>query len=118
MFNIIDDLFGRNWFDRPFYESQKYKVYKDSENNKEIIVANTLGVSADDLVLEFSEEQPDVLILKGETDNAITGKSSIAYSWKINVDVIKSIDMEVKDGYTYITFIKKEISNKIAINRK
>jgi hypothetical protein len=46
------------------------------------------------------------------------GSSSIKYAWKVNVDVIDSIDMEVKDGFTYITLNKKQIKNEIAINRK
>jgi hypothetical protein len=119
MFNLIDDIFGnRNWFDRPFYESNKYKVYKDNEKNCEIIVANTLGIAKEDLVLHFSEEDKTMLELAGETDNPIMGASSIKYAWKVNVDVIDSIDMEVKDGFTYITLNKKQIKNEIAINRK
>ena len=119
MFNLINDVLNHsNWFERPFYESEKYAVYKDAEKNTETIVANTLGIAAEDLVLEFSEEDSSLLVLKGETKNDIIGTMSISYSWKINTEVVQSIDMEVKDGYTYITLAKKEIQNKIAINRK
>lgn len=119
MFDLVNDIFGRrNWFDRPFYESKKYEVYKDDENNREIIVANTLGIAKDDLILQFAEQDPSMLELKGETNNPITGPSSIEYAWRVNVENIESIDMEVKDGFTYITFNKKQINNNIAINRK
>lgn len=117
MFNM-SEFFGPNWFDRPFYEVQKYKVYEDKENNRDVIVANTLGITSEDLTLSFSPEDKRVLCLTGETTHPLTGTSRVSYSWKVNIDIIDSIEMEVKDGYTYISLLKKEISNKITINRK
>jgi HSP20 family molecular chaperone IbpA len=107
------DLIWKNWT-RPMLETSGYKITET--NDGFLILANTVGVSKDDLKLEL---KGSMLSLSGKTSIIDNFVNSVNYQWNI-VDLrhrIKSVDYLCKDGLTYIYLVLKDNEvNAININ--
>lgn len=100
---------------RPMKEVERYRVYNVDENTS-VLVANTLGVSKDDLEVKMTG---DVLTIAGKTKNDdIKDESSVDYSFRLSKErKVASITWKNADGFTYVYFHfdkPREISVKYA----
>jgi hypothetical protein len=98
------DLIWKNWT-RPIREMQGW--VQDKTKDGYVILANTIGVSKDDLKLEF---EGNTLTLSGKTEIMGGFVTSANYRWNISElrSQIKNVDYLVKDGFTYIYIVTKE----------
>ena len=108
-FDEINTLLA-GWLDgtfaRPVKEVQRYRIY-NLDDNRAILVANTVGVSKEDLKVNMAG---DVLTIKGETKNPDTeAVSSVDYSFRLSKEK-KATKVEWKnaDGFTYVYFYFEE----------
>lgn len=106
------DLIWKNWT-RPMLETSGYKITETKDGF--LILANTVGVSKDDLKLEL---KGSMLSLNGKTSIVDNFVNSVNYQWNI-VDIkdrIKSVDYLCKDGLTYVYLVLKDYeANNIEI---
>lgn len=119
MRTILDDfdlLFNR--FTRPVKDMSPYKVIRDTD--KITIVVNTLGLSKDDVKVDFDADK--ILTIKGETsldDITFNNIVNIGLSLASLKQEIASIDYTVKDGLTYVNVnLKEREKPAIPINYK
>ena len=108
-FDEINALLA-GWIDgsyaRPIKEVQRYRIY-NLDDNRALLVANTLGVAKEDLKVNMSG---DVLTIKGETTNKDTeAVSSVDYSLRLSKEKkISKIEWKNADGFTYVYFYFEE----------
>ena len=108
-FDEINNLLA-GWLDgtfaRPVKEVQRYRIY-NLDDNRAVLVANTLGVSKDDLKVNMSG---DILTIKGETTNKDTeAVSSVDYSFRLSKEKkVSKIEWKNADGFTYVYFYFEE----------
>ena len=108
-FDEINNLLA-GWLDgtfaRPVKEVQRYRIY-NLDDNRAVLVANTVGVSKEDLKVNMSG---DVLTIKGETTNKDTeAVSSVDYSLRLSKEKkISKIEWKNADGFTYVYFYFEE----------
>lgn len=100
MFFDFDTNFYR--FTRNLKDMYPYEIIR--KDNKATIVHNVVGLSKDDIKIEPEREgNADYLVISGEKKNEITNKIySINSRFSVNVDEIKDVQWEVKDGLLYI----------------
>lgn len=108
-FDEINNLLA-GWLDgtfaRPVKEVQRYRIY-NLDDNRAVLVANTVGVSKEDLKVNMSG---DVLTIKGETTNKDTeAVSSVDYSFRLSKEKkVSKIEWKNADGFTYVYFYFEE----------
>lgn len=92
-------------YNRPFKEIDSLKLYGVDDGY--LVVANTLGVSKDDLEVEITKEQGNpypVLKISGSTKIEKVGiENNVKYRASLKLpEEIKNISYNVKDGFTYV----------------
>lgn len=97
---------------RPMKEVQRYRIY-DIDEDTSVLVANTLGVSKDNLEVKMSG---DTLTIAGKTENSdIKETSSVDYSFRLTKErKVAKITWKNADGFTYVYF-HFEKPRKVAI---
>ena len=115
---LEDSMFGdifNGFFDRDFYESAKYKAYYNKDKTKIIFVFNTLGISADDIKVNFDK---DVMHVVGKTKVEETGATnSVDYKLRLDMQEYKGFEFDSRDGYTYVYATLAEAPKKVEVKR-
>jgi HSP20 family molecular chaperone IbpA len=98
------DLIWKNW-SRPITEVTGWVSTKTKDGY--VILANTIGVSKDDIKVDF---EGNYLTLSGKTEIMGGFFTTANYRWNIKnlKNDIDNIDYLVKDGFTYIYIVTKE----------
>jgi HSP20 family molecular chaperone IbpA len=107
-FKDFDEII-KSW-NRPIIESKGWKVIPNS--NGYLVVANTVGVSKDNIKIELSK---NVLTLSGHTEvKDISFTNSVNYKWDVSEfgKQIIGIEYEVVDGLTYIEILTEKPKEK------
>ena len=103
------------YFDREFFNfksdcwgTKPYSIFE--KENSTVIVYTTLGVSKDNVKVTVESVGDDnYLVIKAKQTNEVTGTDFEANGrFTIYPQKIESIDVDVKDGLTYITINRKE----------
>lgn len=114
-FKDFDEII-KSW-NRPITEIKGWKAIPNE--NGYLVVANTVGVSKDNIKIELSK---NVLTLSGYTEvKDISFTNSVNYKWDVSEfsKEILGIEYEVVDGLTYIQILtEKEKEKEILISYK
>lgn len=106
-------------FTRPVKDISPHEIIR--RDDQVIIVHNALGVDSDDIKVDVNKLYgKHYLTLFGETKNSVSGKNySFNSRFLIDVDSVKDVEWEVKDGLLYVTLQYKEPqAQQVKITRK
>lgn len=102
-------------FDKDFYRFNRnlkdmypYEIIK--KDDKVTVVHNVLGLGKDDIEITAKRDKNnDYLVISGEKKNEVTDRVyNVDSRFAINLDEIKEVEYEVKDGLLYIYITYKE----------